>query len=291
MIAAHDGAIAAMMAGRAAAPVTVQHGTWRSCRVYEITPDGLADDDDRVTSTSTAAGSSGAAASCAPRWPRAPPSGWPPGCGRSTTGCRPTTPSPPHSTTASPPTGRCSPSGRRTGSHRRRLGGRQPRRRADLARPRRGPAPARRRGADDAGRGPHRGRRLPSGQPGARSAHPRQRQAAVPAVRGRPGSHLPFLSPLNGDFAKGFRPPSSPPAPATCCCPIPCCCTGRCAGPASPPSCTSPRPPGTAVSGHGAGRPGDPARGPALRRHPLGCGGGVAAPAARHHCHPPSRLR
>ena len=48
MIAAHDGAIAAMMAGRAAAPVTVRNIDLASCRVYEITPDGVADDDDRV---------------------------------------------------------------------------------------------------------------------------------------------------------------------------------------------------------------------------------------------------
>ena len=38
MIAAHDGAIAAMMAGRAAAPVTVRHRDLGACRVYEITP-------------------------------------------------------------------------------------------------------------------------------------------------------------------------------------------------------------------------------------------------------------
>ena len=49
MIAAHDGAIAAMMGGRAAAaPVTVQHRDLGHCRVYEITPAGLGDGDDRV---------------------------------------------------------------------------------------------------------------------------------------------------------------------------------------------------------------------------------------------------
>jgi len=49
MIAAHDGAIAAMMAGRAAAaPVTVQNRDLACCRVYEITPDGLDDGDERV---------------------------------------------------------------------------------------------------------------------------------------------------------------------------------------------------------------------------------------------------
>ena len=48
MIAAHDGAIAAMMAGRAAAPVTVRNVDLATCRVYEITPDGIGDDDDRV---------------------------------------------------------------------------------------------------------------------------------------------------------------------------------------------------------------------------------------------------
>lgn len=48
MIAAHDGAIAAMMAGRASAPVTVRTRDLGTCRVYEITPDGLADGDDRV---------------------------------------------------------------------------------------------------------------------------------------------------------------------------------------------------------------------------------------------------
>jgi epsilon-lactone hydrolase len=47
-IAAHDGAIAAMMAGRAAAPVTVEHRDLADCRVYEITPDGLDDGDERV---------------------------------------------------------------------------------------------------------------------------------------------------------------------------------------------------------------------------------------------------
>jgi acetyl esterase/lipase len=49
-IAAHDGAIAAMMAGRASsAPVTVQHRDLAGGgRVYEITPDGLDDGDERV---------------------------------------------------------------------------------------------------------------------------------------------------------------------------------------------------------------------------------------------------
>jgi acetyl esterase/lipase len=48
-IAARDGAIAAMMAGRAAAKVTVaSRDLAGGGRVYEITPDGLADDDDRV---------------------------------------------------------------------------------------------------------------------------------------------------------------------------------------------------------------------------------------------------
>jgi acetyl esterase/lipase len=48
-IAAHDGAIAAMMAGRAAAaPVTVRHRDLPDCRVYELTPDGLDAGDDRV---------------------------------------------------------------------------------------------------------------------------------------------------------------------------------------------------------------------------------------------------
>ena len=48
MIAAHDGAIAAMMTGRAAAPVTVKNRDLADCRVYEITPEGLDDSDDRV---------------------------------------------------------------------------------------------------------------------------------------------------------------------------------------------------------------------------------------------------
>jgi len=49
MIAAHDGAIATMMAGRAAAaPVTVQHRDLSGGGVYEITPDGLDDRDERV---------------------------------------------------------------------------------------------------------------------------------------------------------------------------------------------------------------------------------------------------
>jgi acetyl esterase/lipase len=50
MIAAHDGAIAAMMAGRpAGAPVTTESRDLASGgRVYEITPDGLDPDDDRV---------------------------------------------------------------------------------------------------------------------------------------------------------------------------------------------------------------------------------------------------
>ena len=50
MIAAHDGAIAAMMAGRAAAaPVTVRHRDLAGGgRVYEITPAGLDDGDERV---------------------------------------------------------------------------------------------------------------------------------------------------------------------------------------------------------------------------------------------------
>jgi monoterpene epsilon-lactone hydrolase len=50
MIAAHDGAIATMMAGRAAAaPVTVQHRDLSGGGlVYEITPDGLDDGDQRV---------------------------------------------------------------------------------------------------------------------------------------------------------------------------------------------------------------------------------------------------
>ena len=49
MIAAHDGAIAAMMAGRAAADrVTVEHRDLAHCRVYVITPKGLGDGDDRV---------------------------------------------------------------------------------------------------------------------------------------------------------------------------------------------------------------------------------------------------
>jgi monoterpene epsilon-lactone hydrolase len=48
-IAAHDGANAAMMAGRASsAPVTVAHRDLADCRVYEITPDGLDDGDERV---------------------------------------------------------------------------------------------------------------------------------------------------------------------------------------------------------------------------------------------------
>ena len=49
MIAARDGAIAAMMAGRtAAAPVTVANRDLADCRVYEITPAGLDDGDERV---------------------------------------------------------------------------------------------------------------------------------------------------------------------------------------------------------------------------------------------------
>src|SRR6266581_7596772 len=48
MIAARDGAIAAMMAGRAAAaPVTVENRDLACCRVYEITPSGLDDGDER----------------------------------------------------------------------------------------------------------------------------------------------------------------------------------------------------------------------------------------------------
>lgn len=49
MIAAHDGAIAAMMAGRAAdAPVTVRPRDLDGTRVYELSPDGLDEDDERV---------------------------------------------------------------------------------------------------------------------------------------------------------------------------------------------------------------------------------------------------
>ena len=49
MIAAHDDAIAKMMAGRAAAPVTVvRRDLPGGARVYEITPDGLDDGDERV---------------------------------------------------------------------------------------------------------------------------------------------------------------------------------------------------------------------------------------------------
>jgi epsilon-lactone hydrolase len=49
MIAAHDEAIAAMMAGRAAAaPVTVVTRDLPAVRVYEITPDGLDAGDERV---------------------------------------------------------------------------------------------------------------------------------------------------------------------------------------------------------------------------------------------------
>jgi monoterpene epsilon-lactone hydrolase len=49
MIAAHDGAIATMMAGRAAAaPVTVRRRDLPGGGVYEITPDGLDDGDERV---------------------------------------------------------------------------------------------------------------------------------------------------------------------------------------------------------------------------------------------------
>ena len=50
MIAAHDGAIATMMAGRAAAaPVTVRHRDLAGGGgVYELTPDGLDDGDERV---------------------------------------------------------------------------------------------------------------------------------------------------------------------------------------------------------------------------------------------------
>jgi monoterpene epsilon-lactone hydrolase len=49
MIAAHDGAIAAMMTGRTeAAPVTVKHRDLGGGRVYEVTPAGLGDDDQRV---------------------------------------------------------------------------------------------------------------------------------------------------------------------------------------------------------------------------------------------------
>jgi acetyl esterase/lipase len=49
MIAAHNSRLTTMMAGHAAAaPVTVQDRDLGSCRVYELTPDGLADDDERV---------------------------------------------------------------------------------------------------------------------------------------------------------------------------------------------------------------------------------------------------
>jgi monoterpene epsilon-lactone hydrolase len=49
MIAAHDGALATMMAGRAAAPVKVRHRDLAGGGgVYELTPDGLDDGDDRV---------------------------------------------------------------------------------------------------------------------------------------------------------------------------------------------------------------------------------------------------
>ena len=48
MISAHDGAIAAMMAGRPAAPFTVRDRDLAHCRVYEITPAGLDEADDRV---------------------------------------------------------------------------------------------------------------------------------------------------------------------------------------------------------------------------------------------------
>ena len=49
MIAAHDGAIAAMMVGRPAAAVTVRNRDLAGGgRVYEITPAGLGDGDERV---------------------------------------------------------------------------------------------------------------------------------------------------------------------------------------------------------------------------------------------------
>jgi acetyl esterase/lipase len=49
LIAAHDGALATMMAGRAAAPVTVvKRDLAGGVRVYEITPDGLDEGDERV---------------------------------------------------------------------------------------------------------------------------------------------------------------------------------------------------------------------------------------------------
>jgi acetyl esterase/lipase len=60
------------------------------------------------------------------------------------------------------------------------------------------------------------------------------------------GSDLadPYLSPLFGDFSRGFPPPPPcwPAARGTCCCPTPCGCTARYATQACPPNCTSSKP-------------------------------------------------
>jgi monoterpene epsilon-lactone hydrolase len=114
MIAAQDGALAAMMAGRAAAAeVTVRaRDLTGGGRVYEITPPGLDDGDDRVYldihgggfihggGELCAAMAVGTAVRMAARvW-------------GSTTGCRPIIPFRPRSTTAWPPTAPCWPSDR-----------------------------------------------------------------------------------------------------------------------------------------------------------------------------------
>ena len=240
MIAAHDGALATMMAGRAAAPVKVRHRDLAGgAGVYELTPDGLDDGDDRVYLDIHGGGfiygggelcatmAVGTAVRMAARvWAvdyRMPPDHpFPAALDDCLAAYRALL-------------GRAAAGADRD---RRRVGGRQPRRRADPARPRRGPAPAGRGGADDAGSGPHRGGRLPSDQPGLDPLIPGSgRQSFLLYAAGRDLGD-PYLSPLNGDFGRASRPPSSPPAPATCCCPTPCSCTGPCAGPASRPSCT-----------------------------------------------------
>ena len=274
MIAAHDGAIATMMAGRAAAP---GHGACNgTCRAAAASTrsrrTASTTATNGCTSTSTAAGSSGAAASSAPRWRSALRSGWPPGCGRSTTGCRPTTPSRPRLDDC-------------LAAYRALLGERSPERIVI------GGASA---GGNLAAalilRARDEGLPLPAAvvlmTPGpdlteAGDSHQTNlgldplipgsgRQSFLLYAAGQDLRH-PYLSPLNGDFTKGF-----PPAILT---------TGtrdmllsdtvllhRALRRAGIPAELHVTEAGRArrVPRPGAGRPGDPGRGPALRRHPLG---------------------
>ena len=250
MIAAHDGAIAAMMAGRAeAAPVTVaRRDLAGGGRVYEIIPDGLDDGDERVyLDLHGGALILGGGVVCG-GWPCAPRPGWGSGSGRSTTGCRPTIPS------------------RRAGRLRGRLPG---------AAERRPPEQIIVGGASAGGnlaaalmlRARDEGLPLPAAAvlitpevDLTESGDSYQTNLGLdPVLQGS-------LMPVNQLYAAGHdlatptsprcsatsprasRPPSSPPAPGTCSCPTRCGCTAPCAPPASQRTCTSWRRPATGAS-------------------------------------------